>query len=344
MSILPSRTLIKVKYEGVNVTTEINEDMLEFSYKDNINSADEVSITLKDDKNLWIGDWFPLKGDKIEAEIHSFENSEWKILDCGEFFLDDKSFSGSPQKVTLKAISIDITTQLKNENKTKIWQKTSVKKIGEGIAKAHKLAVTFTGKDFNIQKAEQKEQSDGGFLQGLCVSHGYGLKLIKSKLQIIELKEIDSLESIMTFQKPFMVPYSIQDTDNDTYDHCIIEYHDAKLGKKIKGEASVKRAGYKTNTGKTYKPKEKFGVSGTESEKRAQLNRIAASKLREKNQEELTISFPVMGNTSIFAGRTFKIEGFGVYDKVKWMMTSVEHTYSGNGYRCNIEGRQCLDI
>lgn len=341
MSIIPRMTRLNVKYEGVNANAEIGESLTAFSYKDNLNSADEISLTLIDDKGLWIKDWFPLKGDKIIANIEVLKD-KWEVLECGEFFVDDKTFSGPPQILNLRAVSIDITTQLKNENRTKVWQKTSVKKIAEAIAKSHKFEFKFTGKDFSIAKAEQKEQSDGGFLQGICISHGYGLKLIKSKLQVVELSEIESLEAVLKFEKHLMSPYSFTDTDNNTYDHCVIEYKDTQLGKKIKGEASIKRAGYKEKTGKTYRPKEKFGVSGTETERKNQLNRIAGSLLREKNKDELTISFSTIGSIDIFAGRTFNIEGFGYYDSIKWIITSVEHTYSSSGYRCNIEGRQCL--
>lgn len=342
MSKLPKLIRINVLYDGVNANTEIGSDLLEFSYKDNINSADEISLTLKDDEGLWINDWFPLKGDKLTADIEVFENNKWQTLECGDFFVDDKTFSGPPQILNLNATSIDITTQLKNENKTKIWQKTSIKKIAQAIATSHKLSFKFTGKDFEIQKAEQKEQSDGGFLQALCTSHGYGLKLIKSKLQVVELDEIESLEAVLTFEKEYMTPYSFHDTDCDTYDKCIIQYKDTKLGKQIKGEASLKRAGYKSSTGKTYRPKQKFGVSGTETQKKAQLNKIAASLLREKNKSELTMSFSTIGSIGIFAGRTYKISGFGYYDSIKWIITSVDHTYSSSGYKCNIEGGQCL--
>ena len=137
--------------------------------------------------------------------------------------------------------------------------------------------------------------------------------------------------------------WKISETDNDTYDKCVIEYKDHKLGKKVKGSASITRPGYKANTGKTLKFSKSFGASGTYDQVVSQLNKIAAGKLREKNQDELTVSLNFMGSIKLVAGRTLKLSGFGQYDKYKYIILSTEHKVQG-GYTVGIEARRCLDI
>lgn len=337
------RSYVEVAYEGKNITQTLTNDLKAFSYKDNINACDEISITVMDRGNKWLKDWVALKGDEITAKIVKVENGKKTTLDCGNFYLDDKDFGEG--WFQFKGISVDITSTMKNEEKTKMWDKTSLKKIGQSIATQEKLEYKFTGADVTIGHAEQTSQSNGGFLQQLCVQHGFSVKIIKKKLYIAELKDLESLEADITIQKEYCgEDWKISETDNDTYDSCVIEYKDVKLGKKVKGTATATRVNYKTATGKVLKISKIKGVKGsTVDEVNKQLNKIAAGKLREKNTKELKISISQIGNTELVSGRTLKISGWGQYDKYKYVILSAEHSMD-NGYSVKIEARRCLDL
>lgn len=306
MSTYGKKTYIELTYEGKNITEELSKDIKVFSYKDNINSVDEISITVFDRSSKWLTDWVALKGDEITANIVVVENEENKVLKCGTFYLDDKEYGKS--EFTFKAISVDVTSTIKNEEKTKVWSKTTLKKIASSIASTEKYSFKFTGTDVSIQQSEQKNQSNGGFLQQLCVMHGFSIKVINKTIYVSELSNLESLEADITIEKVYCNDWKISETDNDTYDKCVIEYKDHKLGKKVKGSASITRPGYKANTGKTLKFSESFGASGTYDQVVSQLNKIAAGKLREKNQDELTVSLNFMGNIKLVAGRTLKLK------------------------------------
>ena len=119
MSTYGRRTNVELTYEGKNITKQLSEYIKSFSYKDNINTLDEIAVTVFDKDENWLRDWVTLKGDEINANIIVVENGENKVLKCGTFFLDDKEFGKS--EFTFKAVSVDITSSLKNEEKTKIW-------------------------------------------------------------------------------------------------------------------------------------------------------------------------------------------------------------------------------
>lgn len=339
MSTYGKRTNVELTYEGKNITKQLSEYIKSFSYKDNINTLDEIAVTVFDKDENWLRDWVTLKGDEINANIIVIENGENKVLKCGTFFLDDKEFGKS--EFTFKAVSVDITSSLKNEEKTKIWSKTTLKNIASSIASAEKFSFKFTGNDLSIEKAEQKNQSNGGFLQQLCVMHGFSVKVMNKTIYVSELTALESLESEIVIEKKHCIDWKISETDNNTYDKCIIEYKDSKLGKKVKGTASVERPGYKQNTGKTLRISENFGVTGTFEQVTKQLNVIAAGKLREKNQDELTVSLGLTGDIQIIAGRRLTIKGFGQYDKYKYIIMSTEHKIQG-GYTVSLEARRCL--
>lgn len=342
MSEYGRRAWVEVSYEGKNISSVLTNDLKAFSYKDNINACDEISITVLDRGEKWLKDWITLKGDEITAKIITLDKDVKSTLDCGTFYLDDKDFGQG--WFQFKGISVDITSTMKNEEKTKMWTKTSLKKIGQTIATQEKLAYKFTGKDVSIAQAQQKA-SNGGFLQQICVQHGFSVKIIKKTLYIAELSDLESLEADIVIEKAYCSEnWKINETDNDTYTKCIIEYKDPILAKKVKGEASIKRLGYKKEPEKTFKITNSLGVKGkTVEEINKQLNKIASGKLREKNQEELSISLSLMGNTKIVSGRTIKIKGWGQYDQYKYVILSAEHSY-GDGYRVNIEARRCLNI
>lgn len=338
------RSYVEVTYEGKDITKTLTDDLTAFSYKDNINSCDEISVTVIDRASKWLKDWVTLKGDEITAKIIKVENNKKYTLDCGTFFLDDKDFGEG--WFQFKAISVDITSTLKNEEKTKMWDKTTLKKIGQAIATQEKMSFKFTGTDVTINHAEQTAQSNGGFLQQLCVQHGFSVKIMKKTLYIAELSNLESLEADITIQRAYCSnDWKISETDNDTYDSCVIQYKDHKLGKKVKGSATATRMNYKAATGKVLKiTKLDKAVKGSSvDEINKQLNKIAAGKLREKNTKELKISLSTIGNTNLVSGRTLKISGWGQYDQYKYVILSAEHS-EDNGYRTKIEARRCLDL
>lgn len=333
---------IEVTYEGVNISKKLSNDLIAFSYKDNLDAFDEVSITVYDKDSKWLNEWVSLKGDVISAKLILNEDGKEEILDCGILYIDDKSYGDS--EFTFKAISADISAKIQNEEKTKVWSATTLKKIGSTIASENKLDFSFTGTDVNINSFEQIEKSNGAVLQELCTINGFSVKIINKKLYISEIKHLESLSSSIVVKRAYVIGYpEINETDNDTYDSCIIEYKDHKLNKKVKGEAVVRRTGYKNNTGKVLKINKSFGCKGTFEEITAQLNKIAAGKLREKNKHELSINFAVMGHPKFRAGKKITLEGFGQYNGT-YLAQSAEHTKSSSGYITNIELKRCLNI
>lgn len=340
---LGKRVYIEMNYEGYNLSKTLNEENSNFEYTDNINSADEVSFTLHDYEKKWVNENCPLKGDKITAKLRVIENEKEEIFDCGEFYVDDYEFSFNPDTLNIKAISIDITSKLKSEEKTKIWEKTTLKALNYAIASQNKLTGEYKGKEIKFQRIEQKEESNGSLIQRMAISNGFSIKVMKSKLICLELSDLESKEATLTVKKGLIKPGSrIKSTDVETYDTCIIEYYDTKLAKKIKVEQSIERFGYKSPTGKVFKLNGNFGVVGnTKAEIEEQLKQVALGKLREKNRKELTMSFSVPGSFEYVAGRTCQIEGFGRFDKEKYFITQAKHKKSSSGYETSVEIRRC---
>lgn len=141
---LSRRTEVYIEYENKDISADIKPYLLDFSYQDNENEADDLQITLEDKEGLWQKDWFPQKGAKIKAEIftinYEFEGQRLR-LPCGKFEIDDLGCSGPPSTVKLKAISIPVSNSVNQEKKTKAWEKVTFKNIANEIASNNSMGI-----------------------------------------------------------------------------------------------------------------------------------------------------------------------------------------------------------
>ena len=65
-------------------------------------------------------------------------------------------------------------------------------------------------------KSEQKNQSNGGYLQQLCVMHGFSVKVMNKTIYVSELTALESLESEILIEKKHCMDWKISETDNNT--------------------------------------------------------------------------------------------------------------------------------
>ena len=74
---------------------------------------------------------------------------------------------------------------------------------------------------------------------------------------------------------------------------------------------------------------------------KAEADRLAKKKLREKNKEAYTGSISLVGNFFVVAGLVMELKGFGKFDG-KYIIVKAEHQV-GAAYTTNIDIRRCLD-
>ena len=64
------RAEIAITYQGVSWERNIQKYLTSFQYKDCASGeSDQIEIQLSDKDGIWIRDWFPQKGDTIEASM-----------------------------------------------------------------------------------------------------------------------------------------------------------------------------------------------------------------------------------------------------------------------------------
>lgn len=239
------RTDIKLVFEGVDITEDINKYLLSITYTDNDDDkSDDLQISLDDRENIWIGSWLnTLQGGKMKgAEVSAViiqknwnEDKQENILNCGDFQVDSVDESGPPSKVTIKAASIPQDSTIKTQKKTKAWEKYSLSKIADEIASKNGMECMYESAfDPFYNRKEQLQISDITFLQKLCKDAGISLKVTSKKIVLFDKAEYEKKEAVRTIKRgeADILKYSFSTSSVDTtYSSCRVKYTDPETKK-----------------------------------------------------------------------------------------------------------------
>ena len=324
------RTTIKVKYQNKDITKEISPYVKSFSYSDAVDGeADSAQITLIDKEEIWIGEWFPEKGNSMEISI----TSNGKESDFGRFEIDEIENTLSPSEARIKLVSVPNKSEIRYVEKSRSWEKVKLSTIAEDIATESNLQLYYKSKeDPIIERIEQDEESDLKVLKKLCKNRGLSLKVSDMELIIYDKEELEGISSARIIKKDAreIKQFRLKTTVHEVYKSCKVEYMHGKQDKKISHEYNDASK----DEGMTLKVSEKVENEG-------EAERLAKKKLREKNEKETTGSFTLIGDPDLIAGVTVELKGFHVYDG-KYLIDKSNHDVS-NGYTTKIEVHKCLE-
>ena len=338
------KTVLKVLFEGTDISDEINSGVTSFSYTDNLDKADEISLSISDIDKKWINSWAPLKGESITPSIRVIEEEGETSLQCGEFSIDKRNFSGPPDALKIGALSIEVTSNFNRVKKNRAIENTTLKAVCEKVAEENDLTLVFlSDEEEDINRVEQIEETDSSFLYQLAKEYAKSLKVLDKKLVIFDEQEYESKDAIKTIKKQEIKSYSFGDEEFDTWDAFEINYFDQDLKETLTASGELDfREGYKNKTSRVLKLNDSYAVSGSKEEKEKQLESIGWAKLREKNKAEVQGNISLMGDVDLVAGVVITTSGFGIYD-YKYLITQAVHSMS-NGYETKIKIRRVLDF
>ena len=320
---------VRIVYNKEDISEQIAPFLDSFDFKDSADSiADDMSLSLEDRKELWESDWFPDKGATLKASL-IFTNwgTEGDVeIPIGIFEVDEIEVSGLPHKVKIKAVSVPSNNELRGAKKNRAWEKVKLSAIAKEIADRAGIGLYLNlHDDEEIERLEQKDESDLAFLTRVAKEKGYGVKLSDSQL-----------DPVLTIKKAAtkIKSYSFRSKTRDIYKACHVKYENAKKGQTIEYtfEDTSKEDGQILEV-----HKEVADV--------AEAEKLARGELREKNKDEVTGRIALTGAVNkslLMAGLTVQVEDFHKFDG-KYLITSTSHAVSSSGYSCNIDIRRCLD-
>ena len=263
------------------------------------------------------------------------DNGKDVVLSCGTFELDSVDASGPPTKITLKGTSIPYTSTMRTAKKNRAWENCNLKAIAEQIGQEAGLQVMYLAENNPVYKRkEQVQKSDITFLQKLCKAAGLALKVTIMTVVIYDAAEYDGKPPIktITYGSGDYLSYKLGTSLHDTaYTSCHVSYTDPDSKETIE---STYTPDSKDGTGQVLEVNEKVNSTGEAYE-------LAKKRLREKNTQQFTASFSMLGDVQLVAGATVRLRGFQSFDK-KYKITKATHKLTG-GYTTDIELKQVLE-
>lgn len=366
------RTQIDVVFDNTNITKNLNEFLISFTFTDNeAGQADDISIELDDRDGLWIEKWLnpeesgePLKGHTLQITIQQInyaDNSLIKTLDCGIFCLDSVGLSGPPARVSLKACTILDGTAIKNEKHSRQWEGYTLKDIAAEIAKNAGYTLLFDSKqNQTYSRIEQSQEADLPFLEKLCVDAGLSLKITNQQIVIFEAVDYEAAPAIKTFYESDLSSWKFDvDTLDKKYTSCTVKYTSPITQKTIEAtypsngedvDAPDEYEEYTDKKGRKRKRKKKkkkapkgevLNITTEKVDSKEAALELAKKRLREKNKAEYKASINLIGDVDLQAGLCIMLADFGAFSG-KYIIEQATHNIT-SGYKTALKLRRVMN-
>jgi hypothetical protein len=331
------RASLSLVYNNVNITADLKDYLISFSYQDNSDKkADDLQVTLDDKKGLWRSSWYPEKGAKLTSSLIVYDwdsPNTTRILPLGSFEVDEITYDGPPDTMTLKGVSVPVRSSLVDETKTRAWEDTMLSAIAGDIASGAQLELMFDSNyDPEYDRIEQAEEADLPFLQGLCDKAALRLKVSSDKIIIFDDEKYDAAPAVATIARETsgIISYSFSSSTRNIYSAARVEYQPSTAEDPIVYTYNIQNA---PSTGKTLIINERVGSI-------AEAEKLCKKRLRKANASENTASMTLLGNPVLVAGVNISLDGFGAFDG-KYAIESATH--SGPSYETKLELRRTLE-
>ena len=323
------RAVVSVKYNGANIDTMLEEYLNSITYTDPAEGeGDDLTLNINDRDHKWIGPWFPEKGDTLSATIKlkfwQGKNDKQKFQ-CGDFVLDDFSFSGEPVKLSIKAVSIPADSCFKKTKHTQTYEEMTVSSIAGEIAGRAGVSLNYDADDIDVERIEQSEQDDCSFLQTLAKRYGLVYKLYRNRIVLFDEARYEAREPVFTITPKVIEPsWSWDTTFDQNYTGAVYEY--------THGDQNVTFHVTAGGGDRILKINEAAGSLG-------EAERITVGQLNEANKAETTMDVTLtLANPSITATSTVQVKGYGRLDG-KYYVTKVSWSI-GSGVRQKLSLRK----
>lgn len=326
---LAMRSKVILHYNHVAVPESLTDDLEAFTFEDNASgSADSLALTLSNCSGKWFRKFHPKENDymKVWVAVENWEQGKENAkLYCGKFAVDELVFSGFPEQVQIKGISIPIKGKFNVTERNRTWNKTTTKQILSDIAEDAGIKLVYDAEVYNIDETSQSGSTDMEFAFGVCSDYDIALKLYDDKMIAYDKTAYEKKKAAYTIEKSQLGgsgSYSIKEQIRTVYDSVKIQY--AKDGKNVAYEYTI--------PGKKG-ARRMFLSEKADSIKDAELK--AKARLRENLRESKSLNLSLIGNVRYRAAENFMLEGFGKLDG-KYFIDYVCHGKSNGKYTCRI--------
>lgn len=348
-TVLARRVKLHLAFNGVDVSEEVEKDLLSLTYTDNEDGeADDLQMELQDRACVWLENWLDETVDAAASETLKIDASitrqGWEVgdadwtLPCGSFSLDTADCNGPPGKVLLKASSLASGSAIGQTKKSRAWENVKLSAIAAEIAGNGGLSLCFESQtDPFYSRKTQSRTSDAVFLKKLCDDAGLSFKCSADKLIIFEQSAYEKQPPCLILERDggrYIRRRLSVSTAGTQYASCRVRYMDPSNGQCIEGVARVDDYDEKSESRQQLEVNAKVRDAG-------EAKALAEKRLRLHNKYSRTASFTLPGNPGLAAGLTVELRRFGGWNGIH-LISKAKHSVGPSGYTTELTLRKVL--
>lgn len=323
------RAYVRIVYESKDITRDIASDLIAFAWNDNESgTADDISISLRNDHKRWINGWYPRVGDTIQASIVLEEDGLTSTVYCGRFSVDELEAQHPPSTFTINAVSIPLDTSARRTRKTKAWEDVSLEDIAKDIAVGAGLSLFFDAPNApRYDRLDQRQESDLAFLLRACTDAGLCLKVTDDRIVVFDEARYEQRTPVAELAPGdgLLVSWSFRAQAFDLYSSVTCSYYDAEKNETIEVKVEDPNITDAMQSRITRRAKS-IG----------EAQRLARAELRRLNRNETEGSLSVVGDTSLVAGAVVSLSGVGAFSG-QYLINKATHQLESSGYQTTLE-------
>jgi len=318
----------KILYNSKNITADVSENLIDLRYDDKVSGeADELEIILEDKDGKWQNQWYPQKGDYLTVTI----GIAGKVLECGDFQIDEIEFVGPDDRITIKALSTGFYGRMRTK-KGYAHENKTLSEIIRGIAAKMNFKVVGNIENVRIGRSTQNRESDLQFLHRLASQYGYNFTIKNKTLVFIKQKELEARLSSLTVDKSELSEYGFKDKTSEIFKGTEIKFHNPNANKVV----SSIRSGSFLGQDKSYVDQLDTLEIREKVENAEQANIKAEAYIHRKVSLQQTGNITGPGNVLLISGNNIDLTGMGVFSGI-WHILNSTHSVNAEGYSTSVE-------
>jgi len=304
-----------------DITSKIKKNLIELCFYDKeASQSDEISFSLL---GLYKK---PIFGDNLKLYLGYTNN----LYLCGSFAVNCVDIDYKENTTQIRATAVNFSSTTTKQNKSRVWENTSLFLIAKKIASENNLKLKTTSSDLSIASVLQDNIKDIEFLYNLCFEYGY-LMAVKNETIIISTKDklgdISSNKEQTSNLPGFKLSLKQLDSLNITYANrnsytkVILQWQELEGGT--------------TKSISVGKADQSYIMQIVQPKNEAQAFRKAQAKLNELQKGGINGRCSLKGK-NIIAGAKLRFKDIEDLSNIEFSIKEVTHTLNSSSYIIDI--------
>lgn len=315
---------VNVVYNGIEVWKSLDPYLESFSYFDSVDESDKISFSVNDRDLKWVNSWMPQTGDVIQPSVilenWNYEGEKMTVA-CGDFVVDDFSFSSPPLSGSINGVSAPVNTSFKETMNTRTWEAATISLIASEIASKYGLTSIYDAPEIQVVKTEQSNQADSDFIKSLCQKYGLGMKVYANRLVIWDYKTYFKKRPVIVLTPQMVSKWSYRKSMQGTYTGAKVSYTNPATKKMVEVIVGTPERLYRTTQ---------------KADNEADARLIGEGAVLNANRKAETMQITLSPKLSIMACMTVQLSEFGKMDGI-YFVEQVSHTIGRKSYTMQLK-------